>query len=102
MLDIAIDTATTIAALLAVGAFAAYNVAARWWQTRSGTAVFVLYTALMVLGGHFVIEAYTGVQAAWRELVVVIILCAALAWNLATVLWKQHYYRSSDDGEMDR
>lgn len=102
MLNTLIDAGVFLAGVLALATFTAYNVAAKWWQTRSGTAVFILYTAAMLLAGHFVAEAFTGTQADWREVIVVWLFAAALAWNLATILWKQHAYRSSDDGEMDR
>lgn len=102
MLRELIDLGVIIAAFLALATFTAYNVAAKWWQTRSGTAVFILYTAALLLAGHFVLEAITGTQSDWREALTVWIFAAALGWNLATILWKQHVYRSSDDGEMDR
>lgn len=97
MLDQITDVATIVAATLALATFTAYAAVARWWQTRSGTAVMILYVSMLAFGGHYVIVTLTGEPAPLRRLAVIGGVALALAWNLSTILWKQWTYRHDDE-----
>lgn len=85
---------TLIAGVIALGVFISYSIVARWWETRSGTAYWILFLSLILLAGHFVLEGGTPEgQAPVREVIVLLIVIGALLWNWFTIVYKQLSYR---------
>lgn len=95
-----IDALTVTAAVLSTLAFVAYSLTARWWQTRSGTALWVIHMTIMLLLGHFVLEGSQG-QVYWRELVLLVLLCAALLYWLFVVVYKRWFWVAPDGAARD-
>lgn len=75
--------------LTAFGVVLIYTLFAPWWSTRSGRAVFALYWALLLLLGHFAMEAIYGQNPRWVEIVLISVLEAVLLWNGYTIASKQ-------------
>lgn len=83
---------------LSIFTLGAYTIVAPWWTTRAGRAYFILFSALALLSGHFLIEQLVGQQAKWFENGVLGVLAAAIAWNTYTIISKQlHYWRAGRD-----
>lgn len=78
--------------VLTVFTLGAYSIVAPWWTTRAGRAYFILFTALGILAGHFLIEELVGQQAAWVEQSILGMLALAIAWNGYTIISKQLRY----------
>ena len=82
--------------VLSVFTLGAYSIVAPWWTTRAGKAYFILFAALSILAGHFLVEELVGQQPQWVEDVVLGIVAAAIAWNGYTIISKQlRYWRAS-------
>lgn len=82
--------------VLSVFTLGAYSIVAPWWTTRAGKAYFILFSSLVLLSGHFLVEALVGEQPDWVEDVVLGIVAAAIAWNGYTIISKQlRYWRAS-------
>lgn len=80
--------------VLTVFTLGAYSIVAPWWTTRAGKAYFILFTALAVLAGHFLIEELVGQMPDWVEQCVLGLVAAAIAWNGYTIISKQlHFWR---------
>lgn len=80
---------------LSVFTLGAYTIVAPWWTTRAGRAYFILFAALALLAGHFLVEQLVGQQAKWFENSVLGALAGAIAWNTYTIISKQlHYWRA--------
>ena len=74
---------------LTIFTLGAYTIVAPWWTTRAGKAYFILFAALAILSGHFLVERLTGQQPQWVEETVLGIIAAAIAWNAYTIISKQ-------------
>ena len=82
--------------VLSVFTLGAYSIVAPWWTTRAGKAYFILFSSLVLLSGHFLVEALVGEQPDWVEDVVLGIVAAAIAWNGYTIISKQlRYWRAA-------
>ena len=90
----AIDALTVVAGVLSVLAFTLFTVTARWWQTRSATASWVLHLVVMLLLAHFVHEGIVG-QVYWRELALLALLCASLLYWVFVVIYKRWFWRDN-------
>lgn len=75
--------------VLTVFTLGAYSIVAPWWTTRAGKAYFVLFLALAILAGHFLVEEIVGQLPGWVEDAVLGIVAAAIAWNAYTIISKQ-------------
>ena len=75
--------------VLTVFTLGAYTIVAPWWTTRAGKAYFVLFLALAILSGHFLIEELLGQAPQWVEDCVLGVVAAAIAWNGYTIISKQ-------------
>lgn len=75
--------------VLTVFTLGAYSIVAPWWTTRAGKAYFVMFVALAILAGHFLIEKLMGQQPQWVEDSVLGIVALAIAWNAYTIISKQ-------------
>jgi hypothetical protein len=83
---------------LSIFTLGAYTIVAPWWTTRAGRAYFILFSALALLSGHFLVEQLVGQQAKWFENGVLCVLALAIAWNTYTIISKQlHYWRAGRD-----
>ena len=67
----------------------AYSIVAPWWTTRAGKAYFILFAALAVLAGHFLIEELVGQLPQWVEDCVLGLVAGAILWNAYTIISKQ-------------
>lgn len=74
---------------LTIFTLGAYTIVAPWWTTRAGKAYFILFAALAILAGHFLVERLTGQQPQWVEEIVLGIIAGAIAWNAYTIISKQ-------------
>lgn len=84
--------------VLTVFTLGAYSIVAPWWTTRAGKAYFVLFTALAILSGHFLVEELVGQQPEWVEDAVLGLVAAAIAWNGYTIISKQlRYWHAAHD-----
>jgi hypothetical protein len=84
--------------VLTVFTLGAYSIVAPWWTTRAGKAYFVLFTALAILTGHFLIEELTGQAPQWVEDSVLGLVAGAIAWNGYTIISKQlRYWHAAHD-----
>jgi len=82
--------------VLTVFTLGAYSIVAPWWTTRAGKAYFILFTALAILSGHFLIEELVGQQPRWVEDSILGIVAAAIGWNGYTIISKQlRFWRAS-------
>ena len=84
--------------VLTVFILGAYTIVAPWWTTRAGKAYFIMFAALSILSGHFLIERLMGQAPQWVEDSVLGIVAGAIAWNGYTIVSKQiRYWRASQD-----
>lgn len=84
--------------VLTVFILGAYSIVAPWWTTRAGKAYFIMFAALAILAGHFLIEKLNGQAPQWVEDSVLGIVAGAIAWNGYTIVSKQiRYWRASQD-----
>lgn len=84
--------------VLTVFILGAYSIVAPWWTTRAGKAYFIMFAALAILAGHFLIERLNGQAPQWVEDSVLGIVAGAIAWNGYTIVSKQiRYWRASQD-----
>jgi len=82
--------------VLSVFTLGAYSIVAPWWTTRAGKAYFILFSSLVLLSGHFLIEKLMGQAPQWVEDSVLGIVAAAIAWNGYTIISKQlRYWRAA-------
>ena len=80
--------------VLTVFTLGAYSIVAPWWTTRAGKAYFILFSALAILAGHFLVEELVGQMPDWVEQTVLALVAAAIAWNCYTIISKQlHFWR---------
>jgi len=70
----------------------AYSIVAPWWTTRAGKAYFILFAALGILSGHFLIEKLNGQAPQLVEDIILGVVAAAIAWNGYTIISKQLRY----------
>jgi hypothetical protein len=85
--------------VLTVFTLGAYSIVAPWWTTRAGKAYFIMFAALAILAGHFLIERLMGQQPEWVENTILGIVAAAIGWNCYTIISKQiRYWRAEHDG----
>lgn len=81
--------------VLTVFTLGAYSIVAPWWTTRAGRAYFILFFALAVLSGHFLVEELLGQQPQWVEDSILGVVAAAIGWNAYTIISKQlRYWRA--------
>ena len=84
--------------VLTVFTLGAYSIVAPWWTTRAGKAYFILFAALAILSGHFLIEKLNGQAPQWIEDSVLGLVAAAIAWNGYTIISKQlRYWHAAHD-----
>ena len=84
--------------VLTVFTLGAYSIVAPWWTTRAGKAYFILFAALAILSGHFLIEKLNGQAPQWIEDSVLGLVAAAIAWNAYTIISKQlRYWHAAHD-----
>lgn len=84
--------------VLTVFILGAYSIVAPWWTTRAGKAYFIMFAALAILAGHFLIERLNGQAPQWVEDSVLGVVAGAIAWNGYTIVSKQiRYWRASQD-----
>lgn len=75
--------------VLTVFVLGAYTIVAPWWTTRAGKAYFIMFLALAILSGHFLLERLLGQQPQWVENVILGIVAGAIGWNGYTIISKQ-------------
>jgi len=75
--------------VLTVFTLGAYSIVAPWWTTRAGKAYFILFAALAILAGHFLVEELVGQLPQWVEDSVLGLVALAIAWNGYTIISKQ-------------
>ena len=81
--------------VLTVFTLGAYSIVAPWWTTRAGKAYFILFAALALLAGFFLVQQLVGPQPAWVKETALGIVAAAIAWNGYTIISKQlRYWRA--------
>lgn len=81
--------------VLTVFTLGAYSIVAPWWTTRAGKAYFILFAALALLAGYFLVEKLMGPQPEWLKETFLGIVAAAIAWNSYTIISKQlRYWRA--------
>lgn len=78
--------------VLTVFTLGAYSIVAPWWSTRAGKAYFILFAALAVLAGHFLVEKLNGQAPQWLEDSFLGLVAGAIAWNGYTIISKQLRY----------
>ncbi|QFG09567.1 hypothetical protein HYQ00_gp23 [Arthrobacter phage TripleJ] len=84
--------------VLTVFTLGAYSIVAPWWTTRAGKAYFILFAALAVLAGHFLVEELVGQLPQWVEDSVLGLVAMAIAWNAYTIISKQlRFWRATRD-----
>lgn len=84
--------------VLTVFTLGAYSIVAPWWTTRAGKAYFIMFFALAILAGHFLIERLMGQQPAIVENIILGIVAAAIGWNAYTIISKQiRFWRATQD-----
>jgi len=84
--------------VLTVFTLGAYSIVAPWWTTRAGKAYFIMFFALGILSGHFLIEKLNGQAPQWAEDIILGIVAAAIAWNGYTIISKQlRYWHATQD-----
>lgn len=84
--------------VLTVFTLGAYSIVAPWWTTRAGRAYFVMFFALAILSGYFLIERLMGQQPQWAEDTVLGVVALAIAWNGYTIISKQlRYWHAEQD-----
>lgn len=84
--------------VLTIFTLGAYSIVAPWWTTRAGKAYFVLFAALALLVGHFLIEELVGQQPRWVEDSFLGVVAAAIGWNGYTIISKQlRYWHAAHD-----
>jgi len=66
-----------------------YTIVAPWWRYRSGRAYFILFAALCVVSGHFLVEALIGELPDWWADIVLCAPLAAILWNCYVIVSKQ-------------
>ena len=75
--------------VLTVFVLGAYSIVAPWWTTRAGKAYFVLFAALALLAGFFLVQQLVGPLPVWVKDSALGIVAAAIAWNGYTIISKQ-------------
>jgi hypothetical protein len=75
--------------VLTVFTLGAYSIVAPWWTTRAGKAYFILFAALSLLAGFFLVQRLVGPQPDWVKDVALGLVAAAIAWNGYTIISKQ-------------
>lgn len=81
--------------VLTVFTLGAYSIVAPWWTTRAGKAYFILFSALALLAGFFLIEKLVGPQPQWLKETFLALVAAAIGWNGYTIISKQlRYWRA--------
>lgn len=83
------ETLLIIVGLEAVAVVLLYTLFAPWWTTRAGRAVFALYWAVLLIIAHFAAEAILGEGPEWREIGLLALVGAVIAWNGYTIVSKQ-------------
>ena len=84
--------------VLTVFTLGAYSIVAPWWTTRAGKAYFIMFVALGILSGHFLIEKLNGQAPQWVEDSILAIVACAIGWNGYTIISKQlRFWRASQD-----
>jgi len=82
--------------VLTVFTLGAYSIVAPWWTTRAGKAYFVLFSALALLAGFFLVQQLVGPQPVWVKDAALGIVAAAIGWNGYTIISKQlRYWRAA-------
>lgn len=75
--------------VLTVFVLGAYSIVAPWWTTRAGKAYFILFAALALLAGFFLVQQLVGPLAVWVKDSVLGVVALAIAWNGYTIISKQ-------------
>jgi hypothetical protein len=75
--------------VLTVFTLGAYSIVAPWWTTRAGKAYFILFAALSLLAGFFLVQRLVGPQPDWVKDIALGLVAAAIAWNGYTIISKQ-------------
>lgn len=75
--------------VLTVFILGAYSIVAPWWTTRAGKAYFILFMALAMLAGFFLVQRLIGPQPDWAKDTALTLVAAAIAWNGYTIISKQ-------------
>jgi len=82
--------------VLTVFTLGAYSIVAPWWTTRAGKAYFILFAALSLLAGFFMVQRLVGPQPDWVKDVMLGLVAAAIGWNGYTIISKQlRYWRAA-------
>lgn len=82
--------------VLTVFTLGAYSIVAPWWTTRAGKAYFILFVALALLAGFFLVQQLMGPLPEWVKDSALGIVAAAIAWNGYTIISKQiRYWRAA-------
>lgn len=84
--------------VLTVFTLGAYSIVAPWWTTRAGKAYFILFSALALLAGFFIVQRLLGPQPDWLKDSFLALVAAAIGWNGYTIISKQlRYWRAAQD-----
>lgn len=84
--------------VLTVFTLGAYSIVAPWWTTRAGKAYFILFSALSLLAGFFLVQRLVGPLPDWPKDTMLGLVAAAIGWNGYTIISKQlRYWRASQD-----
>lgn len=78
--------------VLTVFTIGAYSIVAPWWTTRAGKAYFILFSALSLLAGFFLVQRLVGPQPDWVKDSMLGLVACAIAWNGYTIISKQLRY----------
>jgi hypothetical protein len=82
--------------VLTVFTLGAYSIVAPWWTTRAGKAYFILFSALALLAGFFMVQRLVGPQPDWAKDTMLGIVALAIGWNGYTIISKQlRYWRAA-------
>ncbi len=85
-----IDVLTVVAGVLGLSALTLFTFST-WWRTRSGRSIWVTHFVLVLLIGHFILEALNG-QDEWRELGLLTLFCLALLQWVGVVVYKRWFH----------
>ena len=82
--------------VLTVFTLGAYSIVAPWWTTRAGRAYFILFAALALLAGFFLVQRLIGAQAEWAKDSMLALVAVSIGWNGYTIISKQlRHWRAS-------
>ncbi|WP_372699431.1 hypothetical protein [Arthrobacter sp. JSM 101049] len=66
-----------------------YTAVIPWWRSSAGRAYFSIFSSLILVAWHFVLEVILGQSPPWVEPVLILVVLAAIVFNIQTALRKQ-------------